>query len=110
MVPCLTLWGVFATFDIVESHLIRSYHTAAGAHLYREVAKRQTSFHREVSHHLTSIFYEIARSTAGGNLCHQIEGDVLGGDTFLQLSVHGDAHRLGFLLQDTLRGHHHLNL
>ena len=41
---------------------------------------------------------------------HQIEGDILGSDTLAECTVDGDPHRLGFLLEDTLRGHHHLHL
>ena len=45
LVPLFTLRCIFATLDILECCLIRSYETTTGTHLDREVAESQTTFH-----------------------------------------------------------------
>ena len=110
LLPGLTLGRIFLTFYIIKGGLVGRDKTAAGSHLYREIAERQATFHRHGFHHIACILNEIAGSAAGGELGHQVERHILGRDALAQCSVDSDAHRLGFLLKDALRGHHHLHL
>ena len=110
LVPFLALGGILTIFQIVECLFIGGYKTSSCAHLYGEVAEGQPSLHRHVAYHLSGILHEVARGSAGGELCYEVEGHVLGCDTLGKLSVDGDAHGLGLLLEDALRGQHHLHL
>ena len=70
LVPVFALGSIFFTFDVIKGHLVWSDETTTGSHLYRQVAECQTAFHREVLDNITTIFYEIARSTTRSQLCH----------------------------------------
>ena len=63
LVPLVTLGGEFLIFQVFEGHLVGSYESAARTHFDREVAERQSTFHRQVLHHVTAVLNEIACST-----------------------------------------------
>ena len=105
-VPLLTLGSIFTTLQVFEGGFVGSNDASARAHLNGEIGERETTLHAQRSDGATCIFHGIACGTACGHLSHDIEGNVLGCDARLQYTFHVDAHGLGLLLQDTLRGQH----
>ena len=110
LVPCLTLRSIFASFDVLESGLIRSNHTAAGTHLYTQIAQGQTPFHSQTAHSFSAIFHEISRSAAGRHLRHHIQCYIFCRHSLAKFAVDSDTHCLRTGLKDTLRGHYHFHL
>ena len=110
LIPSLTSRSELTVFQVGESHLVWSDHTATGTHLDREVTDGQTLFHRRVADRLTGILHEITRSAAGTHPANDIEGDILCGHTRLTLAVDRDTHRFRFTLHDALRSQGHLYL
>ena len=102
LVPVFTLGGKLPTLQISKGGLIRGDKATTGSHLDREVTEGEAALHRERSDNIAGVFNKIACCATGGELRHEIEGDILGGDTLTELAVDGDSHRLGFLLEDTL--------
>ena len=107
LVPLFALGSVGTALEILKGGFVGSYHAAACAHFDGEVAQGEAAFHGEVAHYFSGIFNEVSGGAAGRDFRHQIEGHVFGGDASAQAAVHGDAHGLGFLLQDALRGQDH---
>ena len=70
--PFLASRGKLTVFQIIESNIIRSDHTATGTHLDRKVTDRQTFLHGRITNRLASVLYEIARSTAGTHLTNNV--------------------------------------
>ena len=92
LVPICTFRGELTAFEIVKGRFVRSDETATRPHLDRQVAKRQTAFHRQGTHDITRILDKVSRSTGGCQFRHQIERHILGCHTLLQLTVDTDAH------------------
>ena len=109
LVPVCALGGVLAALEVGEGRFVGGDESAARTHLDGEVAQRQPAFHRQRTNRRSAVFDKIARRTAGADPAHQVQGDILGGDTRPQGSFDADAHRFGLLLEDALRGQHHLH-
>ena len=101
---------MLAPLDVGEGGLVGGDQPSARAHLNREVAQGETAFHRHLLDGLPGIFDEMTGCARGGETCDEIERHILGGHTLAKRTVDRDAHGLGFLLEDALGSHHHLDL
>ncbi len=110
LIPVSTLGRILTALEVFERCLVGSHKAATCSHLNREVTEGETTVHRHVADDITGIFNEVTRCARGSQLTHEVEGHVFRRHTALQLAVDVDAHGLRLLLQDALRGQHHLNL
>ena len=101
-VPFGTLGGIFASFQIGKSGLVRSYQACPRTHFDGEVRQGQPTLHAHRADGRTGILHGIARGTGRGHLRHDVEGHVLGRGSLGQRAFYVDAHGPGFLLQDAL--------
>ena len=104
------LRSVLASLHIIESSLVRSDHAAAGAALDTHVADRHAFLHRQVPDRLPGKFDKMPGTARCGNFRNDIKDNVLRRHARLALAVYGNAHRLGFRLQNALRSEHHFDL
>ena len=94
---------------IIQGGVVHRDQAGAGAAFDGQVAQGHAPFHRQRAHGLAGIFDDIAGAAGGADLGDHRQGDVLGGDAFGQLAVHGDAHVLGLLGAQGLGRQHMLD-
>ena len=92
LIPCLPFRSIFTTFDIFESHFIRSNHSTTCSHFNRKVTKSKTSFHSQIADCRTCIFHKVTGSTAGSHLRHHVQGNVFRCHALTQFTIYSNAH------------------
>ena len=109
-IPIVALRSILAVADVGKRDVVRGDHAAACAHFDGKIAERQSALHGEAADGLARVFHKVTGGAAGRHAGDDIEREIFGGDARAGSAVDGDAHRLGFLLQDALRGQRHLHL
>lgn len=108
--PCLSLGCQWTVLQVFEGHLVRGHHACTGPSLDAHVAHAHAGLHAEPTEDGAGVLDDRSCSSCSADYANDVENDILGSDTLSQLAVDGDAHVLGFLLQQRLRRKNMLNL
>ena len=92
LIPCFPLRSILTSFDIFESHFIRSNHTTTCSHFNGQITKSKTSFHSQIADGRTCIFHEVTGSSAGSHLRHHVQSDIFRSHSFTQFAIYGNSH------------------
>ncbi len=105
LVPCGTLRGEAAAFEVGEGGRVGGDHAGTGSGLDAHVADGHAAFHGECADGGAGVLDGVAGGSGGADLADDVEDDVLGGDAEGEFAIDGDAEGLGLGLRQRLRGH-----
>ena len=104
--PRLALGGILTVAEVGKGYVVGGNETCAAAHLYSEVGESQAPFHAHGAYGAAGILHGVARGAGGRQLRNDVESYVLGRHARSESSLDVDAHGLGLLLENALRGQH----
>ena len=110
LVPCRTLGGVVAPFDVGQGGLVGGDHAGACPRLDGHVADGHPSFHREAPDGRAPVLDDVPHPPAGADAPDDGEHEVLGRDPGWKLPVDGDRHGRRSALGEGLGGQDVLDL
>ncbi len=106
LLPALALGRVAPALEVGEGFLVGRDHADLGAQFDGQVAHRHAAFHFQAADRLARVFHRVAHASRRADFAYQREDQVFRGDAARRRAVEIDAHRLGLLLHDGLRGEH----
>ena len=98
------LRDILAAAEIVVGGLVRGDQSGTGAGFDRHVTDGHSLFHAQRADGGSGVFDAVAGAAVGGDLADEVEDQVLGGYADGQLAVDPQFQRLGFVLEQCLRG------